>query len=34
MFERAAGEQTGEAALESMGRAYNKRLDQREQLQM
>jgi AcrR family transcriptional regulator len=34
MFERAATERTGEAALESMGRAYNELLDQREQLQM
>jgi AcrR family transcriptional regulator len=34
MFERAAGDQTGEAALVSMGRAYNDLLDQREQLQM
>jgi AcrR family transcriptional regulator len=34
LFERAAGDLTGEEALRAMGRAYNELLDQREQLQM
>lgn len=34
MFDEAAGDLTGEEALQAMGRAYNAQLDQRELLQL